>query len=98
MWKSDSYYYEINKSELTDAQIIEIDKSIDGYKVIKTGSVYFIKKNWIQCYGEISIKTLATPVTVSLDAASIIVVGAISDPKAMEILLRIAFEAACSAH
>ena len=98
MWKSDSYYYKIEDGQLSESQVFDLDETVDGYKIIKSGSIYYIKKNWIQQYGEISVKVLATPVTVSFDAASIIVVGAVSDPKFLEIILEIAVESACHVH
>ena len=98
LWKSDSYYYRIESDQFSELQVIEMDKTVDGYKIIKSGKTYYIKKNWIQQYGEISIKVLATPVTVSFDAASIVVVGAVSDPKFLEFVLQIAIEGACHAH
>ena len=98
MWKSDSYYYKIEGGELSESQIIDLDKTVNGYRIIKSGTTYYIKKNWIQQYGEISVKVLATPATVSFDAASIIVVGAVSDPKFLEIILKIAVESTCHVH
>jgi hypothetical protein len=94
MWKTDSYYYKISKSGMSTQQLNEFQKTVDGYKVIEKDSEFYIKKNWIQQYGEITGKSLATPVVVSLDVTKIVVVATIADPRALEFVLQVAISAA----
>ena len=94
MWKSDSHYYKVTKSQLSPDQIIRLKNATDSYKVIEDSATFYIKKNWIQWHGEIMAKTLATPVTVSLDVTKIIIVGAITDPRMIEAFINVTLEAA----
>jgi hypothetical protein len=57
---------------VTEAELIE--KKIAYYKNDETASFY-IEKNTFQKFQDYSIRTLATPVTVALDTATIMVVA-----------------------
>lgn len=83
LWQTDSQYYVLEKNTISTDQLQSLHDSADGYKLIETNSSFYVKKNWIQYYGDLSVKLVATPVAVSLDMAHIYIVGAVTDPQLM---------------
>ena len=94
VWETDSQYYVIRKSGLTATQDIDLHNAVDGYRIMETKEELYVKKNWVNYYSDLTAKIMVTPMAVSLDIATIYIVGVISDPKALSEVITLAVSGA----